>query len=47
MVTDSVVARLKKDWKGDIRAFDEGEIHLIKNCGRLIGWNYQTVSSEV
>jgi hypothetical protein len=30
MVTDSVLARLKKDWNGDIRAFDEGEIHLIK-----------------
>jgi hypothetical protein len=30
MVTDSVLARLKKDWHGDIRAFDEGEIHLIK-----------------
>ena len=21
---------LKKDWNGDIRTFDEGEIHLIK-----------------
>jgi hypothetical protein len=30
MVTESVLARLKKDWNGDIRAFDEGEIHLIK-----------------
>ncbi|MFP5106793.1 glycosyltransferase [Neobacillus sp. C211] len=30
MVTDSVLARLKKDWNGDILAFDEGEIHLIK-----------------
>ncbi|MEY2191829.1 glycosyltransferase [Neobacillus sp. BF23-41] len=30
MVTNSVLARLKKDWNGDIRAFDEGEIHLIK-----------------
>jgi hypothetical protein len=30
MLTNSVVARLKKDWNGDIRAFDEGEIHVIK-----------------
>ncbi|MDR7238239.1 glycosyltransferase [Neobacillus drentensis] len=30
MVTDSVVSRLKKDWNREIRAFDEGEIHLIK-----------------
>ena len=30
MITQSVLARLKKDWNGDIRAFDEGEIHLIK-----------------
>lgn len=30
MVTDSAVSRLKKDWNGDIRAFDEGEIHVIK-----------------
>jgi len=30
MVTDSVTARLKKDWNGDVRAFDEGEIHLMK-----------------
>lgn len=30
MVTDDVLARLKKDWDGDIRAFDEGELHLIK-----------------
>ena len=30
ILTDSVVSRLKKDWNGDIRAFDEGEIHLIK-----------------
>ena len=29
-VTDSVVSRLKKDWNREIRAFDEGEIHLIK-----------------
>jgi hypothetical protein len=30
MLTQNVVARHKKDWNGDIRAFDEGEIHLIK-----------------
>ncbi|MBT2697384.1 glycosyltransferase [Bacillus sp. ISL-40] len=30
MITQSVLARLKNDWNGDIRAFDEGEIHLIK-----------------
>ncbi len=30
IVTDSVVSRLKKDWNREIRAFDEGEIHLIK-----------------
>jgi hypothetical protein len=30
IVTDSVVSRLKKDWNREIRAFDEGEIHLIR-----------------
>ncbi|MEH7156856.1 glycosyltransferase [Neobacillus drentensis] len=30
MLTQNVVARLKKDWNGDIRAFDEGEIHIMK-----------------
>jgi len=30
IVTDSVVSRLKKDWNREIRAFGEGEIHLIK-----------------
>ncbi|MGG3470784.1 glycosyltransferase [Neobacillus pocheonensis] len=29
MVTENVVARLKKDWDADIRAFDKGEAHLI------------------
>jgi hypothetical protein len=29
MVTDSAVARLKKDWDADIQAFDKNEAHLI------------------
>jgi hypothetical protein len=40
MVTDDVLARLKKDWDGDIRAFDEGELHL-----RLLT-SYQMESSN-
>ncbi|WP_410496922.1 glycosyltransferase [Cellulosilyticum sp. ST5] len=28
-VTDQVVARLSKDWKGDIKAFDEGKAHMM------------------
>lgn len=30
MITDEVVARLKKDWKGNVEAFDKGENHIIK-----------------
>lgn len=30
LVTDQVTARLKKDWAADIRAFDEGEKHMIE-----------------
>lgn len=29
LVTDSVVLRLKKDWKGDIAAFDKNEAHIM------------------
>jgi hypothetical protein len=29
MVTDDVVARLKKDWDASIIAFDKGEVHLL------------------
>jgi hypothetical protein len=29
-VTDQVVARLNKDWKADIEAFDKGEDHMVK-----------------
>jgi len=29
LVTDDVVARIKKDWDGDIIAFDKGEDHII------------------
>lgn len=29
LVTDSVVARLKKDWNADIAAFDKNEAHLL------------------
>jgi hypothetical protein len=29
LVTDSAVARLKKDWDADIQAFDKNEAHLI------------------
>lgn len=30
LVTDDVVARIKKDWDADISAFDKGEDHIIK-----------------
>ena len=29
LLTDAVVARLNKDWKADIKAYDEGEDHII------------------
>ncbi|EKQ55810.1 MULTISPECIES: hypothetical protein [unclassified Clostridium] len=29
-VTNQVVARLKKDWKADVEAYDKGEDHMIK-----------------
>lgn len=35
-VTNQVVARLSKDWNGDITAFDEGEEHMIKFADILI-----------
>jgi hypothetical protein len=35
MVTDTVVARLKKDWDADIQAFDKNEDHLIKLADTL------------
>jgi hypothetical protein len=35
MVTDTVVARLKKDWEADIQAFDKNEDHLIKLADTL------------
>lgn len=30
LLTDQVVARLNSDWKGDIKAYDEGEEHMIR-----------------
>jgi hypothetical protein len=30
LLTDAVVARLNKDWKADIKAYDQGEDHIIK-----------------
>jgi hypothetical protein len=30
LVTDEVVARIKKDWNADIISFDKGEDHIIK-----------------
>jgi hypothetical protein len=30
LVTDQVVTRVKKDWEADIRAFDQGEDHMIQ-----------------
>lgn len=35
LLTDQVVARLKKDWKTDIAAFDKGEEHIIKLADTL------------
>lgn len=35
LVTDSAVARLKKDWNGDIAAFDKNEAHLIHMADAL------------
>ncbi|WP_342429708.1 glycosyltransferase [Neobacillus sp. FSL H8-0543] len=35
MITDTVVARLKKDWDADILAFDKNEDHLIKLADTL------------
>lgn len=35
MLTDNVVARLKKDWKGDVVTFDKGEAHIIKLADTL------------
>ncbi|RCX17777.1 hypothetical protein DFP94_108138 [Fontibacillus phaseoli] len=29
LVTDAVTARIKKDWDADIRAFDEGQKHIL------------------
>ncbi|NQX63382.1 glycosyltransferase [Paenibacillus qinlingensis] len=34
-VTDQVTARLKKDWKADILAFDKGEDHMIMYADML------------
>jgi hypothetical protein len=30
LITDQVVARLKKDWQGNIHAIDQNEAHMIK-----------------
>lgn len=30
LLTDAVVARLNKDWKAAIKAYDQGEDHIIK-----------------
>lgn len=30
LLTDAVTARLNKDWKADIRAYDQGEDHIIR-----------------
>lgn len=35
LVTDQVVARIKKDWDAEIMAFDEGEDHIIKLADTL------------
>ncbi len=35
-VTDQVVARLNKDWKADIAAYDKGEDHMIEFADILI-----------
>lgn len=35
LVTDSAIARLKKDWNGDIAAFDKNEAHLIHMADAL------------
>lgn len=34
-VTDQVTARLKKDWAADIKAYDQGEDHMIKFADTL------------
>lgn len=36
LVTEQVVARLKKDWKADIKAFDKGEDHMINFADILV-----------
>jgi hypothetical protein len=35
MVTDQVIARLKKDWANEILAFDKGENHIVKLADAL------------
>jgi flavin-dependent dehydrogenase len=35
MLTDQVVARLKKDWDGEILAYDKGEDHIVKLADAL------------
>ncbi len=30
LITDQVNARIEKDWKADIAAYDKGENHMIK-----------------
>lgn len=35
LLTDEVVARLKKDWDAEILAFDKGEDHIIKLADAL------------
>lgn len=36
LITDQVVARLKKDWKADIKAYDKGEDHMIKFADMIV-----------
>lgn len=35
LVTDQVVTRIKKDWAGEISAYDKGEDHIIKLADTL------------